>query len=101
MRMLIHTKIPHEPMNALIRAGKAGDLLRRILDETKPEAAYFTEYGGQRGAILIVNVNDASEVPRFAEPWFLNFNADVSFHIVMTPEDLGRAELEDLGRKWG
>ena len=49
---------------------------------------------------MIININDPSEVPKFAEPWFLSFNADVQFHIAMTPEELGRAGLEDLGKKW-
>jgi hypothetical protein len=46
------------------------------------------------------NMNDPSEVPKFAEPWFLSFKADVQFHIVMTPEELERAGLEKLGKKW-
>ena len=69
-------------------------------EETKAEAVYFTEYDGQRGAIMIININDPAEVPKFAEPWFLSFNADVQFHIVMTPEELGRAGLEKLGKRW-
>jgi hypothetical protein len=40
-------------------------------------------------------------VPSLAEPWFLGFNAHVEFSVVMTPEDLGRAGLEALGKKWG
>jgi hypothetical protein len=48
-----------------------------------------------------VNVVDSSEVPAFAEPWFLTFNAQVEFRIAMTPEDLGRANLDALGKKWG
>ena len=40
-------------------------------------------------------------MPRLAEPWFLKFEADCHFRIVMSPEDLGRAGLEELGRKWG
>lgn len=72
----------------------------RILDETKPEAVYFTEYEGKRGAVLIVDVADPSSVPAIAEPWFLSFNASVEFHVAMTPEDLGRAGLETMGSKW-
>ena len=49
---------------------------------------------------MIVDVPNPSDVPRIAEPWFLAFEADVSFHIVMSPEDLGKAGLEDLGKKW-
>ena len=100
MRMLLHAKIPHKEFNAAVRDGSAEKKMKQILEETKAEAVYFTEYDGQRGAILIININDPSEVPKFAEPWFLSFNADVQFHIVMTPEDLARAGLEKLGAKW-
>ena len=100
MRMLIHAKFPHEPFNTAVRDGSAGKTIERIVADSKPEAVYFTEYDGRRGAILIVDVSDPSKVPGLAEPWFLSFNADVSFYIVMKPEDLGRAELEALGKKW-
>ena len=49
---------------------------------------------------MIINIDDPSEVQKFAEPWFLSFNADVQFYIAMTPEELGRAGLEKLGEKW-
>jgi hypothetical protein len=98
--MLLHAKIPHKEFNAAVRDGSAEKKMKQILEETKAEAVYFTEYDGERGAILIININDPSEVPKFAEPWFLSFNADVQFHIAMTPEELGRAGLEKLGKKW-
>ncbi len=100
MRMLLHVRIPHEEFNAAVRDGSVGSKMKQILEETKVEAVYFTEYDGRRGAIMIININDPSEVPKFAEPWFLTFNADVQFHIAMTPEELGRAGLEKLGKKW-
>src|SRR6202162_1229611 len=100
MRMLLHAKIPHDKFNAAVKDGTAGKKMRRILEELKPEATYFTEFGGHRGAIMIINVEDPSKVPAFAEPWFLTFNADVNFHIVMTPEDLAKAGLDELGKKW-
>ncbi len=31
---------------------------------------------------------------------FLAFNAGVEFHIAMTPDDLQKASLEELGKKW-
>lgn len=101
MRMLISVTIPHEPFNSAVRKGTAGDTLKRILEDAKAEAVYFTERDGQRGAVLVVEVADPSKVPALAEPWFLSFNASVEFHIVMSPEDLGRAGLDALGRKWG
>ena len=100
MRMLLSAKVPHETFNAAVRDGSAGEKLKRILDATKPEVTYFTEQNGQRGAIMIVNLADPSQIPAFAEPWFLTFNADVEFSVVMTPEDLARAGLDALGKKW-
>jgi hypothetical protein len=98
--MLFHAKFPHEPFNTAVREGTAGTKLRRILNDLKPEAVYFSEYQGRRGCILIINVDNPSEVPAIAEPFFLLFNADCEFHIVMTPEDLGKAGLDELGKKW-
>ena len=100
MRMLLHVRIPHKEFNAAVRDGTAGAKLNRILEETKPQAVYFTEYNGQRGAIMIVDLEDPSKIPTFAEPWFLTFNADVEFHAVMSPDDLKRAALDALGKKW-
>ncbi|MFB3881078.1 MAG: panthothenate synthetase [Armatimonadota bacterium] len=100
MRMLLHVKLPVEPFNAFVRDGTAGRKIQQIVDEAKPEAVYLTNYDGQRGAVMIVDVEDPSRVPALAEPWFLTFDADVQFHIVMKPDDLTRAGLESLGKKW-
>ena len=100
MRMLLNVILPHEPFNTAVRNGSAGKTLNRILEQAKPDAVYFTEYDGRRGAIMIVDVADPSKVPALAEPWFLSFNADVEFHIVMSPDDLGRAGLDAIGKKW-
>jgi hypothetical protein len=75
--------------------------MARILEETKPEAAYFTSKDGNRGGYLIYNMSQASEIPRLAEPWFLTFEAKVEFMPAMTPEDLQKAGLDELAKKWG
>ncbi|MBI4388066.1 MAG: panthothenate synthetase [Candidatus Omnitrophica bacterium] len=100
MRMLVHVRIPHQPFNAYVQEGSIGSKMDQILKATKAEAVYFTEYDGQRGAVLIVEVENPSKVPSLAEPWFLLFNADVQFHIVMKPEDLASAGLDAIGKKW-
>lgn len=100
MRMLMKITIPHEPFNTLVKEGKAGEILRRIIGELQPEFIYFTEQGGSRGAVAAVTITDPSQIPSFSEPFFLNFNADCEFRIAMSPEDLGKAGLENLGKKW-
>ncbi len=101
MRLLLDVTFPHEPFNAAVRSGTAGATIGKILEEMKPEVVYFVERDGRRGATIVVNVKNASEIPALAEPWFLNFSADCKFRIAMTPEELQQAGLEDLGKKWG
>lgn len=100
MRMLLQCQFPIEPFNTLIRQGTVGAKIQKILADIKPEAAYFSEQNGHRGCIMVVNVDGPSDVPRLAEPFFMTFNAHVEFRICMTPEDLGKANLEALGKKW-
>ena len=49
---------------------------------------------------MIIDLIEPSKVPAFADPWFLIFNADAEFHMVMTPEGLQKAGLADLGKTW-
>lgn len=100
MKMLLTVEFPLEPFNSLVRSGKVGEILERILDTIKPETAYFTEQDGKRGGIFIVDVKKSSDVPIFVEPFFLNFDANCKFRIVMSPEDLQNAGLDELGKKW-
>jgi hypothetical protein len=96
----MNVKIPHQTFNAAVKDGSASAKLGKILDTIKPEAAYFTEQNGQRGAVLIVDLPDASKIPALAEPWFLTFQADVEFRIAMTPDDLKRSGIDGMGKKW-
>ena len=100
MRMLMQVSIPHQEFNEKVKDGSAERTMRDILDDLKPEAVYFSEIDGWRTAILIVDIADPSRIPAYSEPWFLLFDADVRFHIVMTADDLGRAGLAELGQKW-
>src|SRR4051812_42144867 len=88
MRMLMEVKIPHAQFNAVLKSGNASKILDRILEECRPEMAYFTEQEGCRGAVLVVNVDSPSDIPRLAEPWFLSFEASVQFKVAMTADDL-------------
>jgi len=101
MRMLQMIRLPHETFNAAVRDGSASRKTQKIFDEIKPEAVYFTEMNGQRTVVLIVDVERPARVPALAEPWFLTFEADVEFHIVMGREELQETGLEKLGEAWG
>ena len=100
MKVLLTVEFPPEPFNSLVRSGKVGEILGRILETIKPETAYFTEQDGKRGGMFVVNVQNPSDVAVFAEPFFLKLNANCKFRILMSPEDLQKASLGDLGKKW-
>ncbi len=101
MRVLLNVKFPHQQFNDAVKDGTVGSKLNRILEALEPEAAYFTEMNGGRGAVLVVDLADASKIPALCEPWFLTFSAEVEFRVVMLPDDLKRAGLDELGKKWG
>lgn len=100
MRMLLIIRLPTETFSAAVRDGTAGSKTRAILDEVRPEAVYFTETNGERTVIMVVELEKPSRVPALAEPWFLTFNADVEFHVVMGSDELQEGGLDKLGEKW-
>jgi hypothetical protein len=91
MRFLVKINIPVEAGNNAAKAGKLGETIQSILEELRPEAAYFTADNGQRTALLFVEMQDASQIPAIAEPWFLAFNASIECSPVMVPADLAKA----------
>ena len=92
MRMLLRVSIPVEAGNAAAKAGTLGSTVEQILKDLKPEAAYFfADDDGQRSGSIVFDMKDSSEIPAVAEPWFLAFNAKVSFRPIMNPEDLTKA----------
>jgi hypothetical protein len=103
MRFLVKVSMPVEAGNAAVKAGKLGATVQSILADLKPEAVYFTDDGGQRTALIFLDMQSASQIPAIAEPWFLAFNARVEFHPVMVPDDLARAggSIEAAANKYG
>lgn len=101
MRMMMIVSIPVELFSAAVKDGSTQAKMKKIMDQVKPEAAYFTAMNGKRTAILIVDLADPSKIPSLAEPWFLTFNASVDFYPVMVPQDLASAGLDGIGKQWG
>jgi hypothetical protein len=92
MRMMMQISIPVEAGNEAARRGAFGDSFRKILESLKPEAAYFTATAsGERGGFIVFDMKDTSQIPAVAEPFFLAFNARVTFSPIMNAEDLANA----------
>jgi hypothetical protein len=88
--------------NNLLKDPLFGKKMQDLLKEVKAEAAYFTTVCGKCGGYMIVNMNDASQMPAIAEPFFIWLKAEIDFIPVMTPEDLGKAgpAIEAAFKKW-
>jgi len=102
MRVLLKVNIPVESGNAAAKAGTLGATIQSILADLKPEAVYFADSDGQRAAYIFLNMQDASQIPAIAEPWFLAFNASVELKPVMIPDDLAKAggAIENAVKKY-
>jgi hypothetical protein len=100
MKMLLKVIIPNEPFNSLVRKGTVGKILGKLMEDLKPEAAYFTLTDGERSALMVVNINKAGDYVKYAEPFFLQFNARIKYDIVMSPEELKASGIEEIGKKY-
>jgi len=92
MRMLMRVSIPAKPGNDAVLNGTLVAIVQKFLADHKPEAAYFyADDSGQRCSSIVLDMKDTSEIPGLAEPWFLAFDAQVTFRPVLTAQDLAAA----------
>lgn len=92
MRMLLRVSIPVESGNAAAKGGTLGSTIEKILADLKPKATYFfVDDDGNRSGSIVFDMQDQSQIPSIADPWFLAFDAKVSIRPVMSPQDLAKA----------
>ena len=71
-----------------------GKTIQSILADLKPEAAYFLDWDGKRTGFIVFDMQDTSQIPAVAEPWFLALDRTPAWRYsfpVMTPADLAKA----------
>jgi len=103
MRFMITCRIPVEKGNELVKSGTLGPTVQSIMDDLQPKAAYFIDVEGARGAHIVVDMEEASQIPPLVEPLMLALGAEIEVHPVMVLEDLGKAsaEFERVAQKYG
>jgi hypothetical protein len=80
MKFIVEVEFPLEPFNTYVRKGSIGEKIGDVLGAVKPEVIYFTDSGVGRGAVMIVELDSASQAPHITEPFMLNFDASVHYN---------------------
>ena len=103
MRFMLTFRVPPEEGNAAMKDGSFMSAFQSVVEELQPEAAYFTPIEGARGGHLIINMDDASQIPAITEPLFLGMGATVQVHPVFTLDDVPRIteSIEQARQKYG
>lgn len=94
MKFIVDADFPLEPFSTYVREGTAGEKIGAVLGAIKPEVVYFTDAGVGRGVMMIVELDNASQIPHVTEPLMLNFKASVHYRLAISPEELQSAGLE-------
>ena len=90
MRFMLTLRVPPEQGTAAMKDGSFMSAFQSVMEELEPEAAYFAEIEGERGGYIVVNIDDASQLPAICEPLFLGLNATVQVSPVFTLDDMPR-----------
>ena len=97
MRMMMKAQLDTAAASEAIASGKLPQIMEKVMDTLKPEAAYFGPDSGHRTAFIVFDMTDPSQLPVLSEPLFREFKAHVEFFPVMDREDLqrGLSALQD------
>ena len=103
MRFIMKVRMSDEAANDKLADPQFGRKMHDALAEVKAEAVYFTTICGSRGFYAVVNIDNASQMPALAEPFFIWLKAEIDWYPVMTLEDLAKAgpSIEAAFKKWG
>jgi Domain of unknown function (DUF3303) len=91
MRTMLRWTVPVEKGNDAIKDGSLEKSIVTLMEQLKPEAAYFMPSEGKRAGMIVFDMTDPAQIPQIAEPLFMGLNAAVEFFPVMNGDDLKRA----------
>ena len=91
MRMALKMSIPVEKGNEAFKSGALQQTIQSLMENLKPEAAYFyPDENGQRSGFIVFDMEGSWQLPSILESLFENLDASVNVTPVMNGEDLER-----------
>lgn len=90
MRLMLKFTIPVEKGNQAAADGTLENAIAGLIEEVKPEAAYFMLDGGKRAGLVVFEADDQAMMTRINEPLFAALDAAIEIQPVLTADDLER-----------
>jgi hypothetical protein len=88
MRTLVTVTVPAATGSRAIKDGSMGKIIGTFQEKWKPEASYFYTVGGDRTAMFVVDIKEASQMPSMFEPLFAQLDARIDLKPVLNTTDL-------------
>ena len=88
MRTMLTIKMPVVAGNRAIKDGSLPKIMEAAMADLKPECAYFFPMDGKRTALFVFDLKNSEDIPRVAERFFSDLDAEVTLTPVMNGEDL-------------
>jgi hypothetical protein len=88
MRFAMRVTIPTDAGNKAISNGRLGEIMLAFAERWKPEAMYFALKDGKRSVMIFLNMDNTSQMPVIAEPFFMELNAEIETTPCMDMADL-------------
>ena len=90
MRMMLKATMDTAAGTKAIESGRLPQVMQSLMEQLKPEAAYFGPNDGCRCAFIVFDMADPSQLPVLTEPLFGELNARIEIFPVMDRDDLER-----------
>lgn len=103
MRVMVKFRFPVETGNDVVRTGKVAQVFQGLMEELKPEAAYFFPEGGERAGLFVVDMQQSPQVASTCERFWFGLNASIELVPVMNADDLqtALAGIESIVQRYG
>ncbi|MFC9243042.1 DUF3303 family protein [Streptomyces sp. NPDC057136] len=88
MRVMLRAHLDTQVSNEALKNGQLQKVVEKMMEDLKPEAAYFGPSEGGRSCTFVFDMQDSSRMPSIAEPFFDQLGAKIEIQPVMNGEDL-------------
>jgi hypothetical protein len=88
MRMMLRAVMDTQVSNKALKNGELQKLMDSLMDQLKPEAAYFTPHLGKRSCVIVFDMKDSSQIPSITDQMLQSLGAEVEIQPAMNRDDL-------------